>query len=238
MSEEKGGKLTISNICLMIGAGIFCDVLQWLFAFLFLDWFVTILAYMTFWTWFTMAGIKLLTPKRFAIQSGTLLIEIIPFVAALPAITCMVVLTILNKKLEERGISLQDMGKARAKELRAKNAGMADRVTANTTRLKPMSSDKFDEGRKKQKVELDKRSELVRKERDERYKSYEERRQKQRETEERFGGHEKYNKYLTDLKYKYGTADKKEKDLAELKYKYRNSSSSLDKNTIEDGNAA
>jgi len=225
MSEEKGGKLTISNICLMIGAGIFCDVLQWLFAFLFLDWFVTILAYMTFWTWFTMAGIKLLTPKRFAIQSGTLLIEIIPFVAALPAITCMVVLTILNKKLEERGISLQDMGKARAKELRAKNAGMADRVT----RLQPMSNDKFEESRQKQKIELDKKSELARKEREERYKSYEEAKQERRKTEEGFGGHEKYNKDLTDIKYKYGTADKKDKDLADIRYKYRNSSSSPDK---------
>ena len=42
-------------------------------------------------------------------------------------------------------------------------------------------------------------TESERKEREERYKLYEERRQKQRETEERYGGHEKYNKDLCEI---------------------------------------
>ena len=125
----------------MIGTSLFCDSLQWLMAFVFMDWAVTIVAYMAFWTWFIMKGIRLLTPKRFAIQSGTLITEVIPFVAALPAITCMVILTILNVKLEEKGLSLQGMGQARAKEIRTKNAEMASRVV-DIPRLKPMPNDK------------------------------------------------------------------------------------------------
>lgn len=145
MKEEK--KLSSTTITLMIGTAAFLDVLQWLMAFLFMDWVVTIFAYMTFWLWFIMKGIKLLTPKRFALQSGTLLIEMIPFVAALPAISCMVVLTIFDTKLKEKGLSLESMGRARAMEIRKKNdeasskiKGFAPRNTNPDPDKKPVST--------------------------------------------------------------------------------------------------
>jgi hypothetical protein len=98
----------------------------------------------------------------------------------------------------------------------------------NTSRVQLMSKDKFNENQKRRKMDSDKALELARKEREERYESYEEARQRRRETEESYGGHEKYNKDLTDLRYRYGTVDKKEKDLADIRYKYRNPSSSSD----------
>ena len=124
--EKKGLKST--TISLMIGTALFFDALQWLLAFIFMDWAVTMFAYMTFWVWFITKGIRLLTPKRFAIQTGTLLIEVVPFIAALPAISCMVMLTIFDTKLKEKGISLQAIGSARAGEIRKKNNEMGARI--------------------------------------------------------------------------------------------------------------
>lgn len=85
----------------MVSTAVFFDVLQWALAFLFLDWAVTIFAYMTFGLWFYLKGLKLLTPKRIATMGGTLMIEIIPLVAALPAVTAMVVITVLDTKAKQ-----------------------------------------------------------------------------------------------------------------------------------------
>ncbi len=85
----------------MVVTALFFDVLQWAATFVFLHWAVTIFAYMTFGLWFFIKGIKLLTSRRIATVGGTLIIEIAPFIAALPAITAMVVITILDAKARQ-----------------------------------------------------------------------------------------------------------------------------------------
>ena len=199
----------------MICVALFFDVLQWLLAFVFMDWLATIFAYMTFWMWFTMKGIKLLTPKRFAIQSGTLLIEVIPFVAALPAITCMVVLTVIDAKLKERGISLQAIGATRAKEIRAKNAGMAERVKANMANQMP----------DKEAVEKIKKdtAEKMKVYNDEARKRYE---PEHRQRLEEWGKwHEENDQVKRDIYFKqYGGKEKWDKDSAETTEKLGNRS--------------
>jgi hypothetical protein len=85
----------------MVSAALLFDVTQWALVFMFMDWLVTIFAYLTFWLWFTLEKVRLLTPKRSIIQGGTLILEIIPMLAALPAITSMVVLTIADHKAKQ-----------------------------------------------------------------------------------------------------------------------------------------
>lgn len=90
----------LSNIdtMLMTGTALFFDLLQWLLNFVALHWVVTIFAYMTFFLWFYMKGIKIFTPKKLAVATGGFVVEAIPIISALPTITAMVVATIINTK--------------------------------------------------------------------------------------------------------------------------------------------
>lgn len=94
----------------MIAVAIFFDGLQWILAWLFLDPLATFFAYMTFGLWFYLKGIKLLTPKRLATFGGTFILEVFPWIAALPAITFMVVITVLDTKIKQIASSAKPMG--------------------------------------------------------------------------------------------------------------------------------
>ncbi len=119
----------------------------------------------------------------------------------------MVVLTVIDAKLKERGISLQAIGATRAKEIRAKNAGMADRVTA--TRITPMSDDNT--------------AEKMQRYRDESKKRYE---PEHRQRLEEWGKwHEENDQVKRDIYFKqYGGKEKWDKDSAETTEKLGNRS--------------
>ncbi len=213
MEEEKPEKsLKTTTVWLMISTAIFFDALQWLLAFVFMDWLVTIFAYMTFWLWFVTKGIRLLTPKRFAIQTGTLLIEVIPFVAMLPAITCMVVLTIINVKLKEHGVSLEEIGKGRAAEIRKKNKEWLARIeTLPGPKLSSRNPEAIRAASQKRSAEFNAKMERDKGEWEERKKQHEESRQRQRKDVEDYGGYKKYDKDLAEIKYKHHLYDEQKK---------------------------
>jgi hypothetical protein len=98
MEKEKGLKST--TIGLMIGTAIFYDITQWLLAFIFMDWLVGFFAFMTFYVWFKMHGISFMKPKRFATMSMAGLIEVIPFLSAIPAWTLAVTILALDAKIK------------------------------------------------------------------------------------------------------------------------------------------
>ena len=100
---EKGLKKT--TVVLMIVVAIFFDVLQWLFTFIFMGWAVGIVAGFTFWLWFKFHGISFMQPKRFMAFAGSTLIEIIPFLSALPAWTLAVSYLAISSKIKEAASS-------------------------------------------------------------------------------------------------------------------------------------
>lgn len=97
----RGRELKNHTIALMISTAIFIDVLQWLFAFIFMDWLVGFYAFLTFFVWFKLYGMKFMTPKRIATMGGAFIIEIIPVLSTLPAWTGAVVILILDSKVKK-----------------------------------------------------------------------------------------------------------------------------------------
>lgn len=96
---EKGLKST--TVVLMIVVALFFDALQALFTPLFLGWAVGIFAGLTFWLWFKMHDISFMKPKRFMAFSGSAIVEVIPFLSAIPAWTFAVAYLALSSKLQE-----------------------------------------------------------------------------------------------------------------------------------------
>ncbi|MDP2651135.1 MAG: hypothetical protein Q8O98_00940 [bacterium] len=103
--EKQEPHLKNSTIALMVSVALFCDALGALLNLMAIGPIVTIVAYPVFAMWFYMKGIKLLSPKRLTIQGGTLIVEILPLISALPGITAMVVLTILDARVKEKIIN-------------------------------------------------------------------------------------------------------------------------------------
>ncbi len=99
--QEKEQGLGNPTIIFMFVVAIFFDVTQWLLAFIFMDWLVSIFAYLTFFLWFKLKGISFMKPKRLVVAGTSFLLEIIPFVAALPALTGAVVITALDSKIKK-----------------------------------------------------------------------------------------------------------------------------------------
>jgi hypothetical protein len=99
MEEEKREKeLKNHTIALMVGTALFFDALQWLLAFVFMDWLAGFFAFMTFFVWFKIHGVKFAKPKRALALGGAGLIEIIPVLSVLPAWTLAVLLIALDTK--------------------------------------------------------------------------------------------------------------------------------------------
>ncbi|OHA91589.1 MAG: hypothetical protein A2758_00565 [Candidatus Zambryskibacteria bacterium RIFCSPHIGHO2_01_FULL_49_18] len=98
-NKEKG--LKNHTIALMICTALFFDVLQWLLAFIFMDWLAGFFAFLTFFLWFKTHGISFMRPKRILVMGGAGLIEIIPWLAALPAWTAAVTILALDTKIKK-----------------------------------------------------------------------------------------------------------------------------------------
>lgn len=99
MPEKKG--LNNTTIALMISVALFFDVLQWLLAFVLMDWLAGFFAFLTFYVWFKMRGMNFATPKRAGTMGGAFIIEIIPWLSALPAWTAAIVVLALDSKIKK-----------------------------------------------------------------------------------------------------------------------------------------
>ncbi|MDB5266770.1 MAG: hypothetical protein JWN89_585 [Parcubacteria group bacterium] len=95
------GQISNTMSVLLIGLALFFDGVQVLMTFLFLGWLVGLVAFMTFWLLFKLLGISFATPKRAGIMGGGFIIEMIPFISALPAWTLAVTLIILDTKIKK-----------------------------------------------------------------------------------------------------------------------------------------
>lgn len=100
MDDQKQG-LGNPTIILMIMVAIFFDVLQWLLAFVFMDWLVGFYAFLTFYVWFKIKGMSFMKPKRFATMGGTFLVEVIPWLASLPAWTGAITFLAIDSKIKK-----------------------------------------------------------------------------------------------------------------------------------------
>lgn len=99
-------KIKDSTAFLMIGTALFFDFIQALIGWIpvignILAGFLSIIIFMTFFLWFMMNGIKMITPRRLTSMIGGGLIEMIPFVNILPAWTLVVVYLIGTTKVKE-----------------------------------------------------------------------------------------------------------------------------------------
>jgi len=101
MPEEKKKGLENHTIIFMIVVALFYDVLQWVMAFILMDWLVGIFAFLTFYVWFKMRGLNFATPKRAMVLGGGFIIEIIPILSVLPAWTLAVIILALDSKIKK-----------------------------------------------------------------------------------------------------------------------------------------
>ena len=101
MDKKKSG-LKESTKWLMLGVALFFDALQWLLGFIVMDWTVGIVAPMTFFLWFKLAGQKLSMRHAMSLGGGTML-EVIPVVGTiLPTWTAAILyLTRAEKVISE-----------------------------------------------------------------------------------------------------------------------------------------
>jgi len=106
MTENKK-KIDNIDATLMIGTALLIDGTQ---AFLtliligpFVNWLISIFAWMTFFLWFMLKGIKFTkNPKKIFTFMGGSLMEIIPIVASLPAWTATITTIIFMERAENK----------------------------------------------------------------------------------------------------------------------------------------
>jgi hypothetical protein len=104
--ENSKKPLSNSTVFLMIFTALFFDTLQLLIGWvpvvgnIFAD-ILSVFIFMTFFLWFMMNGISMITPKRLASMLGGGLIEMIPYVDLLPVWTGVVIYLIGTTKLKE-----------------------------------------------------------------------------------------------------------------------------------------
>lgn len=100
MEEKKGKGLNNSTIGLMVGVALFFDTLQALLTPIFMGWLVMPVAYGTFWLWFKMKGLNFFTMKRAPTLGIGALLEIIPGIDVIPAITFTVIRVALDSRFK------------------------------------------------------------------------------------------------------------------------------------------
>lgn len=103
---DKESKISDTTAFLMIFTALFFDAFQALIGWIpavgnILAGLIGFFAFMTFWLWFHMKGIKMMTPKRFGSLGLGGTIEMIPFINILPAWTLVVVYLIGTTKVTE-----------------------------------------------------------------------------------------------------------------------------------------
>ena len=105
MEKEKSG-LKDTTIFLMIFTALLFDAMQALIGWIpffgdVLSSLLSIFIFLTFFLWFMMNGIKMVTPKKLGAMVGGGVIEMIPYVNLLPAWTLVVVVLIGTTKIKE-----------------------------------------------------------------------------------------------------------------------------------------
>ena len=104
MQEEK--EIKDVTMFLMIGTALFFDVVQIVIGWIpvfgnVLSMCVSLFAFMSFFLWFYMYGIRMITPKRLFTMIGAGIIEMIPYVDLLPAWTLTVIFLIGTTKVKK-----------------------------------------------------------------------------------------------------------------------------------------
>lgn len=105
MSKDK---VKIDNITatMMISTALLVDGIQIFLTMIFIgpfvNWLISIFAWMTFFLWFALKGVKFTAnPKRVFTFMGGSLCEVIPGIASLPVWTATITMTILTIKAEK-----------------------------------------------------------------------------------------------------------------------------------------
>ncbi|MEK9171681.1 MAG: hypothetical protein AAB782_00375 [Patescibacteria group bacterium] len=99
MPEEKKG-LNNTTIALMVSVALFYDVLQILLSYILMGWFIIPIAYLTFFVWFRIHGLKFLSMKRAPTLGVGAFLEIIS-AGIIPSITFTVLRISLDSKLKK-----------------------------------------------------------------------------------------------------------------------------------------
>ena len=98
MLEKKG--LNNTTIALMVSVALFYDTLQVLLALIFIGWLIIPIAYLTFFVWFRMRGLKFLSLKRAPTLGIGVFLEFIS-AGIIPSITFSVLRTALDYKIKK-----------------------------------------------------------------------------------------------------------------------------------------
>ena len=101
MPEQETKGLNNTTIKLMIVVALFFDALGALLELVAMYWLVSIFYLLTFFLWFRLHGISFWKPKRFLVMGGSLIIELIPLVNLLPAMTLAVAVVALDSKIKK-----------------------------------------------------------------------------------------------------------------------------------------
>lgn len=99
--EKKEKGLKMHTIVFMGSVALFFDALGAIFTAAAAWWVITIFWALTFFVWFLMHGILFWKPKRLLTAGGSLLIEFIPILNLLPAMTAAVLIVAFDAKLKE-----------------------------------------------------------------------------------------------------------------------------------------
>lgn len=89
------------EIAFMVIVALFFDAIQWLLAFILMDWIVSIYAFLTFYIWFKIKGMSFMRPKRILTMGGSLIVELVPILSTLPTWTFAVVVLVADMKAKE-----------------------------------------------------------------------------------------------------------------------------------------
>jgi len=103
---EKENQISDTTTILMIGTALFFDFFQAVVGWIpavgnILAAIISIFAFMTFFLWFYMNGIRMISPKRLTGMIGGGVIELVPYLNILPAWTMVVVYLIGTTKIKE-----------------------------------------------------------------------------------------------------------------------------------------
>lgn len=107
MEKENAVGLKNITIGLMIVAALLFDAVQAIINLLpiagqILSGFVSFFAFMTFWLWFRLNGLKFTSAKRVSYMGGGFILELIPILNMLPAWTLAVFLLCADFKIKQK----------------------------------------------------------------------------------------------------------------------------------------
>lgn len=104
--KSSQNELSFGTVFLMIGTALLFDTLQALSGLIVFDLgaigvMITFFAFMTFWFWFRTKGIRFNKPSRALTFGGATVVEMVPFLNALPAWTLAVVILVAQTNGEK-----------------------------------------------------------------------------------------------------------------------------------------